>query len=149
TQTTILLGDGTGNFQFNNIVGSGSPTLSADFNGDGLSDLLLFPDYFQISLSNGDGTFRNGFQFGCCAGYVLDTPDVNGDGIPDVLYLTGHDPEQLGVYFGQQDGTFIDSGTAIPIKLGVSAVADFDGNGSPDVALLEVSNGTVQILLNK
>jgi Bacterial Ig-like domain (group 3) len=52
-------------------------------------------------------------------------------------------------FFGQ-GGTFVDSGLSTP-TFGTSdaTIADFDGNGSPDVAVLDFSTGIVSILLNK
>ena len=147
---TTLLGDGTGNFQIvtNSTIGPADFVLAADFNGDGLSDLAVSRiDEFQILLSNGDGTFSNSAQF-CCDFDGIETRDLNGDGIPDVLYLSGG-ASLLKVDSGQLDGSFADSGTTIPVGPGISAVADFDGNGSPDVALLQPFTNSVQILLNK
>jgi hypothetical protein len=149
---TTMLGDGTGAFQIvtNSAIDQASAALTADFNGDGLSDMAAArTDEFQIRLSNGDGTFGDDLQF-CCEFQGLAARDLNGDGIPDVLFLSGTTP-LLKVNLGQADGSFVDSGTAIPVAQGFSvvAVADFDGNGSPDVALLQPSTNTVQILLNK
>ena len=74
--------------------------------------------------------------------------DFNGDGVPDLL-TTPQFGAPLNVFFGQ-DGTFVDSGISLPpFGEGDAVVADFDGNGSPDVAFLDFNAGTVSILLNK
>ncbi len=150
---TIMLGDGTGNFQIivnQTLTDPGNNIFSADFNGDGLSDIGVVSglSLIQIELSNGDGTLRSGLQPSCCVDHALDAQDFNGDGIPDLLFYTTDAISKVEVYLGQADGSFIDSGTAIPAAPGTSAVADFDGNGSLDVALLEPSTNSVQILLN-
>ena len=54
------------------------------------------------------------------------------------------------VFLGQLDGSFLSSGTTLPYAFtNQSVVADFDGNGSQDVAVLGTTTGTVYILLNK
>ncbi len=63
---TVLLQQGGGNEQSFNTNTTGG--LTGDFNGDGLSDFESetvgnSPNQVQVSISNGDGTFRNGFQF--------------------------------------------------------------------------------------
>ena len=57
----------------------------------------------------------------------------------------------LNVFLGHQDGTF-EQQPAVSLSQfgsGAIAIADFDGNGSPDVAVLDFNAGTVSILLNK
>ena len=150
---TIMLGDGTGSFQIvvnPSLLDAASNVLAADFNGDGFADIgVTSQALIQIELSNGDGTLRTGWTPTCCVNNVLDTHDFNGDGVPDLLLVTTDLIPKLEVYLGQPDGSFVDSGTAIPVAMGTSVVADFEGNGSLDVALLEPSTNTVQILLNK
>ena len=151
---TSMLGDGIGNFQIvNNSASLSRPGVVprvADFNGDGISDIgILEVDRPHVLLSNGDGTFREGFPFACCALSVLESRDFNGDGIPDLLFLTTDVVSKVEVSLGQPDASFVDSGTALPVSQGGGVVADFDGNGSPDVALVDPSANTLHILLNK
>lgn len=148
----ILLGDGAGNFQ-------GSPSgwtggLTGDFNGDGLTDFLNYQptDLVQVILNQGNATFLLGSQI--FTGNTLGRPqalaDFDGDGVLDVLtaFFSG---APLNVFLGHEDGTFDQQPAVSLSQLGTAtvAVADFDGNGSPDVAALDVVTGTVSILLNK
>jgi uncharacterized protein (TIGR03437 family) len=132
--------------------------ISKDFNGDGIADLAVSDagsSVISISLGNGDGTFQASGTYpvpaGCAVG-SLTAADFNNDHKLDLLAICQFTP-QLLVYLGHGDGTF---GTAVPTQFpepafegflflatasgGVSgAVADFNGDGKLDVALL-VSN---------
>jgi len=72
---------------------------------------------------------------------------VDLDGIAD-LVVTTHYPDSLRVLFGKADGTF--QGTevfatgAIPI---LPTIADFNGDGRPDIAICNTLGNSVSILL--
>ncbi len=160
TGSVLLLGDGTGSFQTFNVPGTGDSAQVGDFNGDGFTDygeqLVNIGQPFAVQLSNGDGTFRSGFTFDCCIGAASSIADFNGDGMQDILSLPGTFSSNISVSLGQLDGSFADSGTSVPATgftnisaNGLSAVADFDGDGSPDAAVLLPGSNNVMILLNK
>ncbi len=152
---TPLLGDGSGNFQPGPVAAVGNRALAADFDGDGLSDFAYqegFSTSVAIKLSNGDGAFRDGSRLECCS-IGSNTGDFNGDGIPDVVTLAGEGGSG-DVFLGQLDGSFVGSGTPLSYASAFAfynqtVVADFDGNGSQDMAVLGIGTGTVYILLNK
>jgi Bacterial Ig-like domain (group 3)/FG-GAP-like repeat len=145
-----LLGEGAGNFEA--FVTGQAGGLTGDFNGDGLTDFESNTDQqMQVSLSNGDGTFSNGFLLSSNKLGALQAPaDFNGDGILDLLSLTGLNAP-LTVFFGKDDGSFVDSGVSLlpPGGYYLTAIADFDRNGSPDIAILNPTAGIVSIALNK
>jgi hypothetical protein len=111
---------------------------SADFNGDGVADLAvvdLFQSRMRILLGNGDATFRDaglvdvgGVNFNVLAG------DVNRDGKLDLI-VTPHSGG-VTVFPGRGDGTF---GSPIitptPDYRALSAVRDFNRDGSPDIVV--------------
>ena len=144
----ILLGDGAGNFQ------QGSPLgwpggLTGDFNGDGLTDFLSYQGIVQVVLNQGNANFLLGSDFPGNPGRPQALADFDGDGVLDVLTTFGAAP--LNVFLGHEDGTF-DQLPAVSLNQlshTTVAVADFDSNGSPDVAALDFDTGTVSILLNK
>lgn len=165
----MLLGNGKGGFGHPLVYPLHGLSLSVDplamslgdFDGDNKLDLALAyvnigaaPASVRILLGNGDGTFRNGArihmeQFNAS----VVTADFNGDGIPDLVVpgihcpIDGHYPNCISVLLGKGDGTFwppasFREGTGA----GQITVADFNGDGKPDVA--GVNGATVSILLN-
>ncbi len=60
-----------------------------DINGDGLADFLSKGSgYFQVHLSNGDGTFRTGSQSPSCqsgGNWSSALIDLSGDGLADII----------------------------------------------------------------
>ena len=84
--TWILLGNGDGTFQPAVSYSSGAVSASGDFNGDGITDLVVADisgNTSGILLGNGDGTFHQWFAF--AAGAPLAVAEFNGDGRPDLL----------------------------------------------------------------
>ncbi len=161
---TVMLGKGDGTLLSLPTVGystGGSPhtsALVADFNGDGFMDIVVPDDNFSFVYLQGygDGTFRGAMDFfspiptsstGRPFAQVIATADLNGDGYPDVVVgnccnnLIG-----ITVFLSQPDGS---------MKPGVNygaggsltsvAIADFDGDGIPDIAALDLTGNSVQI----
>jgi len=158
---TIFLGKGDGTFQATAVSppteGSPDGLEIADFNGDGIPDIAV-TNYsgssmaVMILLGNGDGTFQTatansapGLNF-----HSIVVADFNGDGVADLAvgeFWHGF----LAVLVGKGDGTFA---TAITVDAlsqlgsGYLAVADFNGDGIPDLAVPN-QGGTVPILLTQ
>jgi FG-GAP-like repeat/Putative Ig domain len=156
----VSLGNGDGTF----TQASGSPisfgqNLSAivtcDFNGDGKLDIATTDSVGNaviILLGNGDGTF----------GAPLTTPvgngptaivagDFNNDGKLDLAVANLGD-STITLLFGNGDGTFTQaSGSPYAIGGGAYqvAAADFNGDGKLDLAVANLGNGTVSILLQQ
>ena len=85
------------------------------------------------------------------------TEDFNGDGVPDLVVVNycGNDPKcgnpgTITVLLGNGDGTFTEAMNS-PYTVGNGpfevVVADFDGNGIPDLAVANSLSGTVSVLL--
>jgi hypothetical protein len=158
----ILLGNGDGTFQAPvnyPFVGAetGSVTVG-DLNLDGKLDLVVANrncgnfdcpmGTLSVLLGNGDGTFQTAVNYssGDFGANSVALADLNGDGKTD-LVVSNLGPclsepcgiSSIGVLLGKGDGTFQAAATtaAPPLSGDVKsiAVADFDRDGKPDLAL--------------
>jgi hypothetical protein len=141
----------------------------ADLNKDGHPDLIVginadpgpATPAFQVMLNDGSGHFGNPIfsptvqgTDGEEEGYAFQIADLNGDGIPDIL-ATGADAFSSGVktYFGKGDGSFAPGAivwSANPQggeSIFIAGLADFNGDGCPDVAV-PIDSGWVETFLN-
>ena len=131
---------------------------TADFNGDGLADVLVSSITSNTSsglylyLNNGsDGLNSPGklpVTLALNSGSELMIADFNGDGHLDIAVLNGSNTVLL--LFGNGDGTF-SSPTTIQLPAGNSyktlVEADFDGNNTQDLAAFD-QNGNLTLLFN-
>jgi hypothetical protein len=168
---SVLLGNGDGTFQPARAVlfhpGAlifPADLVAGDFNGDGQPDLAVSetvvgggssPDEIDVLPGNGDGTFGpavsaalplNAHPRGLAVG------DFDGDGQLD-LAVAGTLGIHDGVYVlrGAGDGGFSSSFQFIPTGVRSSgvAVADFNGDGVPDLAVANAGTASVSVLLNQ
>jgi len=83
---------------------------------------------------------------------ALAVGDLNGDGKPDlaVAIVPSQSAGYLSVFLGNGDGTFTPLDTTTPLGVApyASALGDFNGDGKPDLAITDLTDGTVSILLN-
>ena len=91
----------------------------------------------DIYLNRGDGTFSHRTATGGDGPSRLAVADLNGDGNPDLVLANNSYGDQgttVGVLLGVGDGTF---GPEARYTVGAGifgvAVADFDGDGLPDL----------------
>ena len=161
---SILLGKGDGTFQAGVSYDSGGDGISiatGDLNGDGNLDIVVTnyqANNIGVLLGRGDGTFQPvvSYPSGGTAPNSVVLWDFNGDGrldlavvnlCTDIEYSNG----SVGVRLGNGDGTFqpivfYDSGDTCPMA---AAVADFNGDRKPDLAVLNGLHQTVGVLLGK
>lgn len=158
----ILFGRGDGTFNSQVTVDLGAtfygPIVAADFNGDGRADVAVanyVSNNIRVVISKGDGTFGAPIATALhtdriLAPTVVVTADVNNDGNPDLI--VGNQPQNrpgsISVLLGRGDGTFGDANNfASGATVAFLAVADFNGDGNPDIAIANADPGAIWVLL--
>ena len=125
----------------------------ADFNGDGKLDVAVTDsgaNVVYILLGNGDGTFAPPITI--AVGNNPDaivTGDLNNDGKID-LAIANFADNTVTVLLGNGDGTFSQAaGSPYPVGKGPYQLvtADFNGDGKLDLAVVNLTDGTVSTLL--
>jgi hypothetical protein len=155
----VLLGNGDGTFRavVSYKVGSAAfgrdfccrGVVVGDFNRDGIADLVSLSGdgVFSVFIGKGDGTFATAVDYGTplnvSTSFSIAMGDFNGDNAPD-LAIVG--PTTTTIQLNNGDGTFrqtVAYPTGDPNELGDSAtelsvaVADFNGDGKTDLAILD------------
>ncbi len=153
----VFFGKGDGTFSAGPTLLTGllqaTALVTGDLNGDGNPDVVVAvtasgssEGSVYVFLGNGDGTFQSPvITTAGCQVVSMTVAYFNGDGKQDVA-LSNSCWNDVSVLLGNGDGTF-QSPVQFAAGGGFLAVADFDGNGSPDLAVSQGS-GVVYLLLS-
>ena len=159
----VLVGNGDGTFRTTPTISAGAvaqyPSVTlADFNQDGKLDLAVQNEFtagLEVYLGNGDGTFASTpvtsvTQYSAAGMIVMG--DFNEDGIPDLATPSNGYGNLISILLGKGDGSFAEvpqtfSSSGNYYVISSLGLADFNGDGRPDVAAVFSSNNTVQALL--
>jgi hypothetical protein len=151
---SVFLGAGDGTFQtaVDHAVGAGPVWVaSGDFNGDGTPDLVTANERsndVSVLLGNGDGTFQTAQAIAIRNRPIfVAVADFNGDRNLDLAVLTAGSPPPLPavwILLGKGDGTFQPARSFDPGSTPRSvAVGDFNGDGDPDLAVVNARGVSV------
>ena len=114
---------------------------TADFNGDGIADLIIGDDDGSLKLFLGDGTgnFAPGLDVARLDSVVsIAVADFNGDGRPDIA-VSDWRAGSVTVFLNTGKGAFrLGWLYRLPVPGNIARVvaADFDGDGHPDLAII-------------
>jgi hypothetical protein len=154
---SVLIGNGDGTYQAAASYNSGGFNISAiavaDVTGDGIPDVIVANAVagngcpggtLGLLVGNGDGSFQPVQVIGGGGQTFMTLADVNGDGKLDLITVGG---DEVGVSFGNDDGTFSGGGSYSAGGNAVAvAVADVNGDGHPD--LIVATGGELGVLSN-
>lgn len=157
SQFYVVLGNGNGTFKapVSYTMGAlnGVTLMSGDFNEDNKTDLAFgFSNTgtVVISLGNGDGTFNAVTNFsGSLTTSNLNVSDFNGDGYDDVV-TSAASGTAVWVRLGNGNGTFnapVSYQAAGVNNVREIAIADLNGDGYKDLAVANLGEKSVKILL--
>lgn len=140
---SILINDGKGNFtdeskqRLPQVIHDSEDVAVADFNGDGLLDLVFCSEDDKIHeyyLNTGKGFFKEApYQFPNSEANAVITADFNKDGKPDVVF--GNNGQNT-IFINKGDGTFALEANRLPLLNRVTqdiALLDVDGDGDLDM----------------
>src|SRR2546426_457828 len=147
SNVSVLLGNGDGTFQsaVNYGTAAGWSVAVGDFNGDGKADFAVagyYDDNVSVLLGHGDGTFQAPVNYGAGKDPVsVAVADFNDDGKPDLAVANrgsfwDFTDGSVSVLLGNGNGSFqVAVNYGVGANAGSLAVADFNGDGKPDLAL--------------
>ncbi len=152
----VFLNNGSGGFTPGvgaGIGGTGGATAVAtgDFNGDGKSDVVVVDgpnNTVAAFISRGDefASFVGGSTVSVPTPTRVVVADFNGDGHPDLAIASGASPGAIYIAINDGNANF---GTPASYAIGTDiqavtdlAVADFTGDGHPDIVGLGTQAGT-------
>ena len=149
----VLLGVEGGGFEEPRTAYGGpfaTRVIAGDFNEDGKVDVAVgnVTNSLVILLGRGDGTFETPQSILTYYGSVvdLDLADFDRDGHQDLVVTSGGGSGAVQIFRGTGQGTFLQSsgflGTAYDFPH-QAAVADFDRDGWPDLAIISGSSVSI------
>jgi hypothetical protein len=149
----VLLSNGDGTFQqpwMLPIAVTPVAILAGNFTNDGVVDIATADslgeldggiDAYSVFIGNGDGTFQAPTPFGLPGtgnSAAIVSGDFTGNRVTD-LALVRYGPNNVQMLLGNGDGTFADPSTEKLTRDETPLVADFNGDGVPDVAIVDAS----------
>ncbi len=150
---SLIRGNGDGTFQPDISLGTGSPServAVGDFNEDGRPDLVVFHRVtFSVwfGAQGGQVVFGGQIPIFLSENRQAETADLNHDGHADIIWAGAGATINIGI--GDGSGRFNISHYGAAKTVATFAIADFDGDSRPDIAVPDAIGSTLTLLLNK
>ncbi|HKT47813.1 MAG TPA: FG-GAP-like repeat-containing protein [Candidatus Acidoferrales bacterium] len=163
----VLTSNGDGTFTKGAMaipVGKGpSALVTADFDGDGNQDFAVTNETdntISVFLGDGKGGFTQAtgspiaLPSGVTGPTAMTLGDFNADGRQDLAIAANNNnttqPGEFVVMLNQGSGAFAPAGPAVVVGKSPVAIAsaDFDTNGSADLAIVNQVDNSISVLLN-
>lgn len=155
---SIFLAKGNGDFELPVTYPLGRLPYSIaleDFSGDQIPDLVVAHSSRQGSLAihrgDGKGSFMPSEEFSTGRRLVyIESSDIDHDGNRDLIATTT-EAKYAVIFFGRGDGTFDAEDVKIPSENQVYSMkaADFNGDGTQDLASIDFKKSSLFIALGK
>lgn len=151
---TLTNSENTGTLGLNFTIGNGGEdTVSDDFNGDGISDVIVLnknDQLLSVFLGGETGVLDKQANITnlCNGASSIISDDFNSDGFKD-LALTCASAEFYYIFMGRGDGTFdtaLQAGTDVDENLVIDAASgDIDGDGAVDLVMVSAGTNKVSV----
>lgn len=155
----ILVGNGDGTFtlgtSYQLAALNSDSMIAADFRNNGKTDLAvaeLEGRGIAVLLGKGDYEFEQPVTYYIPGALAVAAADMNGDGVLDLVATTSYGINlvgEVGILLGRGDGTFGEGTLFLSGEFPrAMAVADFNGDGKPDVTASDQASSVENVLLN-
>lgn len=150
----IHYGDGSGNLTAGAVFGSGAKgPIVGDVNADGLLDVVSLqllggsPNSIVVWLNRGNRVLERASSAQCIESLInMVLADLNADGEPEIIQASR--TRGVGVLMNRGDGSFTAAVSYGHLGSAFPTVADFTGDGVPDVAVSNLGSASLSVLPN-